>query len=332
MNLTQEIIKEIISQKLKILDAKESKNKTEEIGFPLIYDSFSSKFGRNLEEKCRDLTLFTETSMLLISIIKKRDKFQKTIYKLMEGALKMSLEEEDDSEAKQFAEAIEPFKSFLFSKDSSDSDNKESDLLSEKGMQELKIVQRCSAYYVLALYAYIDVYLEDLFEMYFKKKFPEDENNLLDKFPYKRGVKERVKYLSQFIKKELPELFDEFYKNYDGVNDKLAFELLIDTIHLVAHKNPLPELNKLRSKFKQHYKKAKNHRDVLIKEISTKDFLMNDEDGKNQIPDDIKKSISKFINIIFKDIHLAFFFLEVGLSCIRYLALIEELTIRKYNI
>lgn len=332
MNFSREDIEEIIIQKLSILDNEESKNKTEDLRFPLIYDAFNSKFGKNLEEKCRDLTLFIEASMLLISIIKKREKLQQNIHKLFEGGLEMSLEEEEDSEARQFAEAVEPLKSFIFSKDSSDSDDKEPDVLSKKGIQELRIVQRCSAYYILALYAYIDVYLEQLFEKYFKKKIPKDESKFLLNFPERGGIKKRVKYLSQIIKRELPEQFDEFYMKYDGLNDKIAFELLIETRHKVAHKNPLPELNKLRSRFRKHYKKAKEHRDILIEGISNFKFFENDEEDHKQLSINMKANMTKLFNLIFKDIHLAFFFLEVGLSCIRYLALIEELARKKYKI
>lgn len=51
MNFSREDIEDIIIQKLSSLDNEESKSKTEDLRFPLIYDAFNSKFGKNLEEK-----------------------------------------------------------------------------------------------------------------------------------------------------------------------------------------------------------------------------------------------------------------------------------------
>ncbi len=333
MGLSKEEVEDLIKQKLSSLEAEESRNKTEDLGFPLLHKVFISKFGKNLEKKCADLIEFTELSMLIISIVRKRNKIEKYYRKILDEGLRMSLEEDEESESRRIAEAIEPIKSFIFSNDTSNLDKKETDVLSKKGIQKLKIVERCSAYYIFALYAYIDVYLKELFENYFKKKISEQERDLLKSFPERGGVKERMKRLLQIIRKDLPEQIVEFYNNYNGLNDKLAFELLLVTRHDIAHANPLPKLEKLRSKFRKQYNKAKEKRDFLIEGFLGYKFFENgDENEENLISSKMKKTITNFFSDILKDIHLSFFFMEIGLSCIRYLAIIEAVTRKKYNI
>ncbi len=332
MRFSKEEIEAIIKQRVNFLESEVLKTKNEEFSFPLIHDIFSSKFGKNLEEKCRDLTGFTELSMLSISIVNKSKKLKTFSRKLFDEGLKMSLEEDEDSDVRKMAEALIPIKSLLFSKNSSDSNDKTPDVLSKKGMQKMKVTQRCSAYYIFAFYAYIDVYLDELYKNYFKKKVPDEEKDLLKGFPERGGVKERTKSLLQLIRRDLPEQMDEFYGCYNGLNDKTAYELLIDTRHEIAHANPLPELRKLRNKFRKQYSEAKKKRDTLIERIGVNLFEEEDKKKEVLISSKMKKTYSKFVTNLFKDIHLAFFFVEIGLSCLRYLSIIEEIARMKYNI
>lgn len=323
MIFSKDEVEAIVKQKLSFLESEEAKTNTEDFRFPLIYNVFDSKFGKEFEEKCRDLTLFTEIAMLTISSVNKGKKLQKFYEEMLDETIKKTLEEDEDSDAKKIIDALLPVKSLIFSKDSSDSKDSSTNVISKKGFRKLKVTQRCSAYYIFAFYAYIDVYLVDLFNNYFKKKLPED---LLQDFPDRGGIKERTRSLLQIIRKDLPEQLNQFYKNHGGLDDKSAYELLIDTRHEIAHANPLPELKKLRNKFRKQYSKAKDKRDSLIENIIGFKLFDEEDDSKNVLlSPEMKKTISNFAIILFKDIHLAFFFVEIGLSCIRYLSIIEEI-------
>lgn len=148
-------------------------------------------------------------------------------------------------------------------------------------------------------------------------------------FPEKGGLKKKNRKVLQILKQELPGQLDDFFKKYQGLNDKHAMDLFIDLRNDIAHDNPLPELKNLRRKFPKHYKKAKDKRDAFVEKILVfQEFTNNNKDGEAVLSQKSKKKIASVLGDFFKDIHLFIFIIEIGFSCIRYLSVIEELVIQ----
>ncbi len=332
MDLSQDDVHCIISQKLALIETEELTNKSKYFGFTLLDKVLESKFGKKLESKCADLTIFTEAIILLVSIVNKRPKLEPYYNKLIDEGTEMFLKNDTEKENHEITEAILTLRPHIFPVFGSAEDKKNEDVLSKKGMQELKIVQRCSAYYILALYAYIDVYLDEYFEKLLKKKIPLEEREKLDGYPKKGGIKDKTKFLLKVMGDKLPEQIDGFYFDYKGINDKAAFDLFLETRNSIAHANPLPKLEKLRSKFRKQYKKAKEKKDYIIDSIVKFDFSDNKDKKKRTEPSsEMKKAFTNILNTVLKDIHLAFLFMEISQSCIKYLAIIEEITQFRYG-
>ena len=76
--------------------------------------------------------------------------------------------------------------------------------------------------------------------------------------------------------------------------------------------------------FKILYKLIKKYSEKEEKEKDEEKDKEKDEEKnisrKRKLTPEMKKIVSNFAITIFKDIHLAFFFVEIGLSCIRYLS------------
>ena len=275
------------------------------------YEFFRTEIGKKFEDQFEDLMNFATLSNFLSQIPYLYTIFsdwlnniQKKTFEKYKGKVERNedLSEEEQKEVKD-----------IFTGELSKV------LKSTKTNQKLKdtvsgFMERINSYFFLAYYAYLDVYVNSLFDFLKSRLEPDMYVLLQEKFDSKKYKNDQINVIKNSIILISPEDFGSILK---GRTWKESFDALIDRRHFMAHEDPLARYQMLKERFKKVVKKAEKR----VKEFP-KQFVSKKEDIK---------LFSKFFDKIKINLTILFSLIEIGNDCYSYLALIDTLIVETFQ-
>jgi len=315
-------IDEIIKEKLLLVDNSENQ------------DYFlDTVFGQEFEDKYNDLTQSIISLIVIPEIMKNTKLFKEgftkdTLFENLQALINQAdLSEEEDEQAVSLVEEIEGLWDTgmvkleelmsLTSKREEVIENssvEETDQLDDdkdwiENLDVLNITDRMNGYFVLSLYAYLEMYVMSLIQAVLSKLEPGDIYSGLREFRYTNnpmdGIKGVIKLLGDQAKQDFTHLIkqDSYYQNY-----KDAFEKLHEIRNKVAHKQPIASYNELMNTFPYLQKSLKE----MIAEMNT-----SYQDIGLPLADDLFKGMVNSIGP-------AMILVELSKFCLKYLIIVES--------
>jgi len=172
-----------------------------------------------------------------------------------------------------------------------------------------RFIARLNSYYFLALFAYIDHYVNSLYKLILSNYSKEDCIDLFDSFRPKGKPKEILLKIKE--KMDLGEI-TKINQLPDGEPWWESFSSLLNIRHKFAHKEPIARKELL-------YKNFKRISDNVIKDI--KSLFVNNLSNQN-IENEL---ISEIQNILKPNFESLIILVQIGKECIGYLAIYDNL-------
>lgn len=282
------------------------------------FSIFETEFGKNFENNCKDLFSFiiVAYSMQLLTSLRKVYEeyiFSEDFFRKAEEQIDFEL---GGKKKKDALKALSLLRIINQMGTSETKNTNENDLFSQEALQELNIVSRLIAYFVLTLYAYVDVFIEESYCYICEKASREKLTSIIEEFQKSKRIIEKLKSLISSMDKNLPEYISESYKQLSNCDDKATLAYTLKLRNDIAHANPIPEIDILKKDFTQQWCNAQKT-SKKIKE----DFFANLPEPKTELERDMLEGADKLL----KKFDSLFLIIEIGFSCMKYLALFEKL-------
>lgn len=297
---------------------------------------FCTEFGEEFEDNYLDLMRFADIATLLPTLVKPAMKlnqaatsgeFLNYIEEGAEFAENLSARQkeqvktivtrmkEDWDQLAQITPVKEELPKALESED--ESEDAETDV--EGFLDELQILPRIIAYFIFALYSYIDVYSMHLVQFLMAISNVEEFYRLLTQFKVGQNPHHRIKeILKGTDAKNLSDPLEHLLEAGHWETHQKAFADLIGLRNHVAHRKPLTTPQEFQKKFPQFSKRAKQEAEKLQEKV------------QSVIPQEtLPSSFSAlFLDLFSGDLVENFFMIrQLATSCYRYLALIDNLVV-----
>jgi len=285
---------------------------------------FNTDFGKNFENNCKDLFQFTTVAYkpYLYVILKQYYEpyiFSENFYEKAKKQFELELRGE---KKKNTLQALLLLKSIKNETPKEKEEPQEQDLMSFETLEEIKLIPRLVAYFVLTIYAYIDVFIDASYNYICEKAPRKIFPDLSKEFHRSNKIKEQLNSLIRILNKELPGMISKAYRKISITDNKAAFSCIIKLRNEIAHVNPLPKIDELKKNFSKQYKNAKK----ALLEFGKKFF--------DEIPEPKTELERDFLNIskkVLTEFEILFVIIEIGLSAMTYLALFEKLLIYSFD-
>lgn len=305
------------SYKLIIDNMKENSQKL----FPN-FNEFKTEFGLDFQKNFINLMGFAIIG-ILIQGIPEMEEIYIRIFSEIGKEIPIEMVIKSFTDESLTSEEIQIFKEKFFDKLQSielvndfEDNNSQSSLL-----DVLSLSERINSYFIISLYAYIDLYSLSLYQHVLSSLKSTEIYDFNKEFKHNGDPKERINIITNYLRFTNRELMKEFLAN-------TTWETTIDKLKGIrdytAHKDPLLKLQKLICEISNIDEKA-NSKIKSLKELIDSRLIQFEK------YDELKKFLVKTEKMFESILQILFILFEIGKDCYYYLALIDIQISNFYN-
>ncbi|MHA1223336.1 MAG: hypothetical protein ACTSP3_08790 [Candidatus Heimdallarchaeaceae archaeon] len=282
-----------------------------------IKNYFMTESGKKFAENYFDLSYFIAMITIIPPFINSREKILKFIFS---GELLKLIEKYINNGENITKEEFTKIENIIASFQELIKENKESVIEQQsteteeitETLEQLKVTERIIAYYIFALYAYLEVYSKSLYKSVIihidnKKLYPIQSSKDLFSNPYDT-IKVLLKNISD-SNANLNLLLDRVLHRKSWITKKEALVKVIELRNEIAHNKPILQIEELRRKFKKETRDANREKNNTIKEM------------KKNIPE---KIYSLFESLL-EEFGTIFLIRNIGVSCVLFIVCVDKL-------